>query len=54
MIVERLTLQGIAKAIPASPLIGNTSVAGPGFVNIVVSSAWIEEVSLCFFSVLAL
>lgn len=44
-----MTLQGIAKAIPTSPLIEKTSVAGPGFVNVVVSSVWMEEVSLFLF-----
>jgi hypothetical protein len=46
------TSQRIAKAMPMSPLIEKMTVAGPGFVNIVVSSAWIEEVSLCSFSML--
>ncbi|KAI5081090.1 hypothetical protein GOP47_0004273 [Adiantum capillus-veneris] len=35
--------QGIAKALPSSPLIEKTSVAGPGFINIIVSSRWMEE-----------
>ncbi|MCO5613462.1 hypothetical protein L7F22_067739 [Adiantum nelumboides] len=35
--------QGIAKALPSSPLIEKTSVAGPGFVNVIISSRWMEE-----------
>eukprot|EP00250_Pteridium_aquilinum_P012236 c20590_g1_i2 orf=786-2864(-) len=35
--------QGIAKALPSSPLIEKTSVAGPGFVNVVLSNRWVEE-----------
>ncbi|MCO5591152.1 hypothetical protein L7F22_045133 [Adiantum nelumboides] len=34
---------GIARALPASPLIERTSVAGPGFVNVIISSGWMEE-----------
>ncbi|KAH7301974.1 hypothetical protein KP509_23G050800 [Ceratopteris richardii] len=35
--------QGIAKALPASPLVDKVSVAGPGFVNIILSNSWVEE-----------
>ena len=38
--------QAIAKNLPASDVIESTSVAGPGFVNIVLSNSWVAKV--CF------
>lgn len=43
--IALLFVQGIAKALPSCSLIERTSVAGPGFVNVVLSNSWIEEVS---------
>ncbi|TVU17414.1 hypothetical protein EJB05_33450, partial [Eragrostis curvula] len=35
--------QAIAKNLPASDIIESTSVAGPGFVNIVLSNSWVAK-----------
>ncbi|CAI7830172.1 unnamed protein product, partial [Closterium sp. NIES-54] len=35
--------QAIAKNLPPSPMVEKTSIAGPGFVNIVLTQAWLEE-----------
>jgi hypothetical protein len=41
--------QAIAQNLPACDAIESTSVAGPGFVNIVLSNTWIAKVWLsCF------
>jgi hypothetical protein len=41
--------QAIAENLPACDAIESTSVAGPGFVNIVLSNTWIAKVWLsCF------
>lgn len=35
--------QAIMSSLPESPMIEKTSIAGPGFVNIVLSSTWLEQ-----------
>ncbi|CAI5469452.1 unnamed protein product [Closterium sp. Yama58-4] len=35
--------QAIAKNLPPSPMVEKTSIAGPGFVNIVLTQAWLED-----------
>lgn len=37
-------MQAIVKNLPQSEMIESCSVAGPGFVNIVLSKKWIAEV----------
>lgn len=36
-------LQAIQKALPESPMIASTSIAGPGFVNLKLSTEWMEQ-----------
>ncbi|CAI5511203.1 unnamed protein product [Closterium sp. Naga37s-1] len=38
-----LPSQAIAKNLPPSPMVEKTSIAGPGFVNIVLTQAWLED-----------
>lgn len=40
------TLQAIMNNLPASEMIESCSIAGPGFVNIVLSRKWIARVTL--------
>ncbi|KAK8957900.1 hypothetical protein KSP39_PZI001523 [Platanthera zijinensis] len=37
------TVQAIAKHLPPSDIVESTSVAGPGFVNIILSSKWVAQ-----------
>ena len=37
----RLVAEAIVSALPASPLIASTSLAGPGFINVVLSRDWL-------------
>lgn len=39
-----LFVQALARNLPRSTVIERTSVAGPGFLNVVLSTAWIEQV----------
>lgn len=36
-------LQAIQKNLPDSPMVASTSIAGPGFVNVKLSTEWIEQ-----------
>lgn len=38
------------KNLPPSEMIESCSVAGPGFVNVVLAKNWIAKVSACLFS----
>ena len=46
--------QAIAKNLPACDVIESASVAGPGFVNIVLSKSWVAKVCLRLFYLQAL
>jgi arginyl-tRNA synthetase len=36
-------LQAIQKNLPDSSMVASTSIAGPGFVNVKLSTEWIEQ-----------
>jgi arginyl-tRNA synthetase len=40
--------QAILNNLPSSDIVQSTSVAGPGYVNIVISSDWIAKVIYMF------
>ncbi len=39
-----IKLQELALNLPESAVVESTSVAGPGFLNVVLSTLWIEQV----------
>jgi arginyl-tRNA synthetase len=38
-----IKLQELARNLPESAVVESTSVAGPGFLNVVLSTLWIEQ-----------
>ncbi len=44
MAIMLIKLQELARNLPESAVVESTSVAGPGFLNVVLSTLWIEQV----------
>lgn len=39
----RAVAEAILSALPASPLVAGTSLAGPGFINVRLEHGWLGE-----------